>query len=341
MQTAKEFNASNAFGTAGSVYIYERLEEVLQTYSVRRKKELDAYRIEGMDTAVDLSRVREANEAEKDDMGDALRLISSRNPDDVKIFVPEHVVGGIEVKTCRYNQFLGRNNFFREEYGAIGFSLWKTFDRKTRGNILQCLFPKDPKENAVAEENVTNGLEVQPIVLMCLLCRLHNEDGSISTSETDSEGKFPKPYAVIEFEDMDALRTRLQELATFDLSKDEELDKRKSMKRDVDCSSGSIKEMIFNQNMWFVPIDRLIDIAKVVMIGDDPVFDLETDKHIDERIQSKRLKYLKDHACKRIPEFSDEQDEHQMGPVEMLMNTGLYRTAEETGRKFLIQNFEW
>lgn len=137
----------------------------------------------------------------------------------------------VEVKTVR--GFLFRTNDNEEATGTIGFELWKSDKRKTRGWLLQMLNPDGKKS-------------VQPDILIFLLVA------------------YDRPFASIAFENVPELFKRLKQLSTeigFDLNNIPVGDR---------ATAFTIPSGLLIKNMWMIPLAKLEDLAHVVMIGEQP-----------------------------------------------------------------------
>ena len=137
----------------------------------------------------------------------------------------------VEVKTVR--GFLFRTNDHKERSGTIGFELWKSNKRKTPGWLLQMLHPDGKKA-------------VRPDVLVFLLIA------------------YDRVFASVAFENVPALLGRLEKLSGemgFSL-------------QDVPMGDSAADYMLPSglliENMWMVPLEKLQDLAYVVLIGDPP-----------------------------------------------------------------------
>ena len=59
-------------------------------------------------------------------------------------------------------------------------------------------------------------------------------------------------------------------------------------------------ELVFTGNMWMVPLELLIDIARIILIGDPPEF--INNGSCTKKMQEQRYEYLRDHASLIIPQ---------------------------------------
>ena len=137
----------------------------------------------------------------------------------------------VEVKTVR--GFLFRTNDSEEQTGTIGFELWKSQKRKTPGWLLQMLCPDGKKA-------------VRPDILIFLLIA------------------YDRVFASIAFEDVPALLDRLEKLSGetgFSL-------------HDIPAGDPAADYMLPSglliENMWMIPLEKIQDLAHVVMIGEQP-----------------------------------------------------------------------
>ena len=153
--------------------------------------------------------------------------------------VAEWVSGGVEVKTTW--GFLFRTYDQENPAGTLPFSLWSSFSRENAGWLLKLMHPE-----RFSDSGEMPGA-VQPHTLIFILAEYENA------------------FASIAFCDIPALIDRLRSLAH-----DENVDLDDGIPFGTEAQDWLPANMIIAGNVWFVPLSRIEDLAKVTMIGEKP-----------------------------------------------------------------------
>ncbi len=189
-----------------------------------------------------------------------------------------------EVKSVLKNNYITRDNDNNEPSGTLPFELWSNaWDENgniksrriwTAGWLPAMLHPEVYNERCLKEGK---SVSVQaPDQLAFMLC-------------DDAEGK--KPYACILFDNFTKLKNRLYKIAPFDL------DHLVSPTHRYDYWAN--KQLNVPFNTWYVPLDKLIDLAKVILFEDISI-QVNQQKKCPINIQNNRKDYLLNHVNSRI-----------------------------------------
>lgn len=219
------------------------------------------------------------------------------------------LAAGMEKKGCRWvstevkavlkNTFITRDNDNLIPSGTLPFELWSNAwgedgARKpprnwTVGWLPAMMNPKVYNEFIAGEEN--NITVEAPDQLAFMLC-------------DDSQGK--KPYACILFPNFKKLKNRLKKIAAsqeapFNLER---------LPSPMDRFFWKDKRRNVPYNVWQVPLDELIDLAKVTIFSDVPMQIDQQKKTCPIRTQNARRDYLIAHASisiNRVEEYLKAQ----------------------------------
>ncbi len=264
-------------GKAGEQYVRDHIQCLLTHGFIKEQKDTAGDNVEGGDSRVIYCRFGE--EIDLPDyipdgwlsgVGKAKRIISEE-------------IGGLEVKTI--NNFTFRNNDNNEPSGTLPFELWNG-DRY--GWLFALLYP----ELRLKHEDDQPIHAVQPVLFCFLLI------------------SYLGPYACVMFEDFPALVQRLKDYA-------EEQGFELIPKSDTHPNGVPIDDDIWRQddpyiieNCWHVPLERLVDLATITMLGEMPLikryyplrngsFDYESDKQY-VNLQQSRYSFLQQYAGNRM-----------------------------------------
>ena len=141
---------------------------------------------------------------------------------------------------------------------------------------------------------------------------LSAEPIALSYIAEDVDCKMKKrPFAAITFTDFPELKRRLIKYAA-----DNEMDLLdwKSIPVDKDAWKYQRGELVFTGNMWMVPLDRLVDIARIIIIGDPPRFFRNGTCTVE--MQEQRYQGLKSQATLVLPQEAIRTE----GSVQTLVN---------------------
>lgn len=203
-----------------------------------------------------------------------LLLVPSQHRD---CLVPLFQLGGVEVKTSSYDTVLPRTGV--EGQLTWGVPIWAGDDRHPRqkhGNVKRWLYPSVETRSA------------RPMIIVQLFA---NPNGS-------QNGKY---FASVAFEDVEKLLNRLIKYALLyglDLTNWESIPVGKQAKE------FSIPGLIFQGNMWHVPMEWISDLATVTLIGDGPDFCGPINSI---QMQHKKYEYLQTLAAGRwIPQLKPD-----------------------------------
>ncbi len=206
-------------------------------------------------------------------------------------------IGPVEVKTRRYNQYAARNDRkFNYDCGVIQFAIWNSNNfnneperkRKRLGSLYRMFYPSDADH------------ERRPLSYAVVLLNMEM-----------------KPYACLVFEDFQALMNRLIEIGRrcgLDLTEEgfrnipcwENLNGWNSPNEWADMKMAENPELHLMQNMWYIKMSEVIDLANVVMIGRTPEI-RGTVNNCSVWLQKKRLDFLTKRSWKTIPLITDRR----------------------------------
>ena len=209
------------------------------------------------------------------------------------------VKGPIEVKTAEYNQYVARYDYgFNFDCGVIQFAIWNSSNhegreepkRKRLGSLYRMFYP------SVAEH------ERQPLAYAAVFV----------TKDDD-----PKPYACLIFENFSELKERLIEIGRkcgLDLTKEgfesipcwDNLNGWDSPDDWADWKMSEYPELHLKQNMWYIRMSDVIDLATVILIG-EPLEINEEVNGCSVALQEKRWNFLKENSQKTIPLVTAEE----------------------------------
>lgn len=157
-----------------------------------------------------------------------------------------------EVKACLSNHFIERNNNPRsapDPGGTLEFELWSNAwdenkhriprERWTAGWFQKILHPE--------RYNVDKKTVEKPSRLVFMLC-------------ADSDGL--KPYVCVNFEKFDELEDRLRQIAPFSLD---------DIPSPTLMDKWNDEAMNTPYNSWYVPFDKVKDLATITRILDNPI----------------------------------------------------------------------
>ncbi len=179
-------------------------------------------------------------------------------------------VGHIEIKTV-WN-YLTRNNDGMTPDGSLGFELWEDRSRRKPGFLLKYLHTGTPGEHTVL-----------PSRLVFLLAA------------------YERPFACLAFENVPELLNRLTALAGeygFDLG---------TVPMDAEAAAWVAPGACIVENMWQVPLEKIIGCATVTMIGEQPRIRRNNPHGVPgkERMQMERYAFLTQHATLPSVELTD------------------------------------
>lgn len=205
------------------------------------------------------------------------------------------VRGPIEIKTSNFNQYLAFNNWkIDKECGALPFPIWNSNrgepQRYRLGNLLRMFYPQKKER------------ERHPIGYVAVFLDLNE-----------------RPYAALVFDDFWKLKKRLIEIG-----KEQGLDLTLSGIRKIPCekklngwesTDAWMKKMmkehrnlVLMQEMWYVKMSAVIELAKVVLIGDPPERKDITGKYpCPKELQESRWEYLQSKSDSWIPQETDDE----------------------------------
>ena len=173
--------------------------------------------------------------------------------------------GGNEVKTV-WN-FLFRTNDHEEPSGSLGFALWSNERREQYGWLMKILRPEAFNEP---------GQRVRAVRPLCLIFLLV---------------EYEDVFACVAFKDVSALCDRLRDLAHeygFDLDDGVPLGEQ--------ALEWNPEQVLIIDNMCYLPLSKLADLATVTMIGNKPRLrdDIKLGNNVCRVLtQNKRYSYLK------------------------------------------------
>ena len=265
-----DFQKCYKIGQIGEMITLENIGE-LGCSIIMMAKDETTKRIEGKDGSV--CSLRESDDpaaiarVEELSIDPFLREIGI--PENTKLIPLEVHPWTYEAKT--FKSFIDRDNDGLEEHGTLPFSIWMNQDRTGVGWLYRLNNP-----TAYQYSN-------KPEKLMFVLIR-------------NADDKTPDPYCCIVFDDFDALSQRLKELSTIDLMDWDKLPK------DETKATWSPKGMRLVQNMWYVPLDNIYDLASVTMIGEPARLKPIPKFKITNAIQQARIDFLIELAAgKQLP----------------------------------------
>ena len=207
-----------------------------------------------------------------------------------------------EVKAVLRNTFITRDNDNLEPSGTLPFELWSNaWDEEgklkhrrnwTIGWLPAMMNPQIYNEYIADKDNDIT-VEV-PDRLAFMLC-------------DDNQGK--KPYACILFPDFRKLKTRLIKIAAtqeapFDLQR---------LSSPLDRFFWNDKRRNVPFNVWQVPLDQLVDLARITIFSDVPMRIDQQSKKCPIRIQNARRDYLIAHATTTINRVEEYQKAQAAG----------------------------
>ena len=212
------------------------------------------------------------------------------------------VKGPIEVKTSAFNQYLSRDDYgFNFDCGVISFAIWNSSNfegreepkRKRLGSLYRMFYP-----SVAAHER-------RPLAYVAVFVNMKEV-----------------PYACLIFEDFPALKDRLIEIG-----RNQGLDLTEEGFRNIPCLDNTNgwnspdewadmkmaenPELHLKQNMWYIRMSDVIDLATVVLIGEPPEID-RTVKPYMQKKQEQRWRFLQEQSRKTIPLITDEETKNEI-----------------------------
>lgn len=222
------------------------------------------------------------------------------------------MAGQVEVKTSRFEQYIAHNNPMTET-GVISFPIWnndntpkkKGSQRVKLGNLYRMFYPDEKNKG------------IQPLAYVAVFLN-----------------KKLIPYVCLVFEDFPRLREELIKIGAeygLDLTKEgfESIPCWEDLKGWNSPDEWAAQKMAENpglklmKDMWYIPMSKVIDLARVIMIGDPPEIS-GSYNHCSEDLQKKRLEYLESKSCKRIPLVTDEETVERN-----CRRSGIYKTTAQ------------
>lgn len=196
-------------------------------------------------------------------------------------FVPELVRGGTEVKGMQPNQSLHRNDLPNIKCICLPFGEWtgkkmgkngrNNYTRNKHGWLRRIFEPMWMKESSA-----------EPMVLEFVLECWDNHGGK-------------RPFASIAFTDFPELKRRL---IAYGKENGHDLTDWDSIPTGKDAENYTCGDLLFIKNVWYVPLDLLANIARIVIIGDAPKF--YKNGRCTVELQEERYQHLCDHAAERV-----------------------------------------
>ena len=285
-------NASNfKQGNTGQLYVLRHIQDFIEHGFVRFSKDTGNDFVEGGDGLVTYYRFGEKIAADEY-LEETVGIAGEGHQ------IAEILTGGLEVKTI--SNFLFRTNDMNELSGTLPFELWAKKDRKDYGWLLAMLYPNlryIPEDNQPIHA-------VQPVLFSFLLV------------------SYLGPFACVMFEDFPALAERLSELAQekgFQLAPRSE-EYPQGVPAGEEASLWLQNDPYIIENMWHIPLERLVDLATVTMIGGMPLLKHSTSINAETDgqyigLQQARYNYLLQHSKQRaIP--SEQQSPTDFYPAD-------------------------
>lgn len=200
-------------------------------------------------------------------------------PIEGKCLKPKLVHGGIEVKCMQPNESLHRDDMPDIKCICLQLGEWNGTEkgkdsRKEHGWVRRIFQPRWKPKSA------------KPIILEFIL-ECWDGHGGI------------RPYASISFTDFDKFRSRIIE---YGKANGLALTNWKSVPVGEKAKNFECGNLIFKGNVWYVPLNILVDIAQIVLIGAPP--DFYKNGRCTKELQKERYQYLCEHAVAHV---SDEE----------------------------------
>lgn len=248
-----KFIALKSKGNNGERFFYERHNELLVNPVIL--EDMTDWNIEGSDWGAERLQMTPIEGAVEQFIGfcDLPNILTG-----CQAYHPETFHGGVEVKYVGHDQFLPRYGVYNDRKGTLGFGVWNGTEdlsngktkylRSEHGNLRRWMEPSVDNRGA------------RPMILVFLLATI-----DIDRMTGKSKERF---FASIAFENVDALLERLTEYAAdfgLDLKNWDDQIPTGDAAQDF-----TVPGLLFQGNMWHVPMSVIGDLATVTMIGDDP-----------------------------------------------------------------------
>lgn len=285
----EKFNKLKRLGELGVQFFIERHNELLIS-PIQIKADLSDWNIEGFDLAAERIELMPTSEIEE--------VMLNKSSYIGQALKPYLIYGGVEVKTLGWEQVIPRFGVDDCPNGTYGVPVWSATEDKENGWTG---YTRDKHGNLWRwmEPSVDNRSS-RPLILAHLLaCDEYNR----VTAEKDI-----RFFAAIIFEDMNALLERLTEfLGRFGIN----INDWDSIPTGELARRLMVEGLYVQGNMIQIPLQDVLDLATVTMIGDDPILYPTGRCSLD--LQESRLEYLKKMARGRwIPQVRNKQA-HQTG----------------------------
>ncbi len=205
---------------------------------------------------------------------------------------PKLVKGGVESKTVRTGKSLHRNDIGSSSCPALQFGLWDGNREDEKGNVRYTRQTHGPLRRMWQPE--WKPLSSEPYYLGYLL-------------ECLGQNGKPRPYAsvALQFRKLKPLLTLYAKENGLNLEDWDSIPVGEAAK-DYKCG-----DLFFSGNLWLVPMDRIEEAARIVMIGEPPQF--YKNRSCTPAIQQIRYQYLLDHAAAHV-EYKDLQIDGDIKP---------------------------
>lgn len=287
----RDFSALVKQGERGTAFFIQNFD-LLSGLTALNLNDIQDWHIEGSDFTACVIRWIENHSAE----------IAAELAEDLKercnggCFIPEIVFGGGEVKTISAGKFIHRNDLGGLREPALPFAIWNgkengQFARNKHG-WLRRLF--QPEAVPFSSEPLVLGF-----VAECLDNQCHQ-----------------RQFASISFPDFLAFKRRLVNYAA---DNGLDLENWDTIPVGKDAENFECGSLIIKKNVWYVPLSILVDIARIVIIGDPPMF--YRNGSCSAQLQADRYRYLCEHAAAHVSmdEIKEEADAGSMHPLFDLM----------------------
>lgn len=213
-----------------------------------------------------------------------------------KLSVIEAIIKGpVEVKTSSFEQYVARNDYLFD-CGVLPFAIWNSNNfenyeeppRMRLGSLYRMFYPEDAKHERNPLGYVAVFLDMKEV-----------------------------PYACLAFEDFPALKNRLIELGKkygLDLTREGFLNIPYWDNPDDDRSPDEWAEqmiaanpgLMMKKNMWYVKMSDVIDLARVVLVGNPPKI-VQGFNKCSKELQEKRWVYLQQFCAANIPVVTEDR----------------------------------
>ena len=216
------------------------------------------------------------------------------------------VKGPIEVKTSSFAQYIARrDNEFNVECGVISFAIWNHFSgeepRARLGSLFRMFYPVNAEH------------ERQPLAYATVFLNTDNV-----------------PYACLVFDDFPKLQKRLIEIGSergIDLTREgalnipcwRQLHGWSSPDEWIRQKTNENPRLWLKQQMWYIEMSEVIDLAKVVLIGNPPEI-VDGFNGCSRTFQENRWNFLREHEWKTIPLITEEETKIEIKRREAIYN---------------------